>query len=1077
MSYRSPSVERQGDDNDNDYGEGDTIPISFSVECVDWNDRSKRPHDYIELTGSTSEGKSIKVDVDFKQYFYLKLPDDTKEEDADNIMNEIRGQLGWQAKSIIDYKYEEKIPARPFQFGRKFKLLKLIFQKMYGFRTIFRKLQNYQDENDPTSVPGTILINNKREAVIMFETDIRPIDRFCQTCLNSSGWMVCTNYTELPTDKDSDVFVPGGVLTDMHIKTQLQHLSLEPNDIKAQSIPAYTTLSVDIETSSLDPNSGDAAVYQISQYLFDSRNFTIRPCLFTWNPHVDGIDRKRRSGPTSEEKFRDIVIDGAEVVNCASEKECLQLFVNSWRQLDPSNLVGHNFYGFDLNYLITRAKFYEIEEFEYLGRTGTKNREPKKNMNRREVAYCELPGRLQIDTMFFLMGYDKPQTSYSLESCCDMHLKNIPAAGGATQFHANIVKQFATLPVMLTKNKGEIAGKDITKYFYSENYEKRRELAIYCLKDSLLTLRLFVERLVFMKLYKMGQAFRAPIQVIMTSGKQEQVMPNILTQMYKQNILYNKYHDPSLDPYAELWPWQKYGGGLVRAPKKGKYLKPVAVLDFGGMYPSIMMEYKVCMQTMIPLKRLNKDELVQLSKYKHITKVVNGVEVAIIQEPGVGFSFVIQENMKTCRAAAKDRKAAAKDEFTKSIYECEQLAYKLYMNGMYGLFAPVQGGKFTYLLVAAAITQFGRELSEEAGQFVLKKLEGKNPAINYGDTDSLMYSFDYPTDEFKTENDMMQYAFKINLEIADQVSKHFKSEYISIALEKIYYPMCLYDKKKYYAGRKWPGLDKNGKVLPPYPEPDVVGIEGKKRDRCEDLRELQYRIINLLLVTKSNEDEIESEIFKSLMKIAEGKVPLEKFIIVKGLSKDIEGYGGRKLPHVAVATRNKNRGNLDSCKKGARISYIVYTDEKKYKGERKGGKWGVSDYCEDAMYASSKKLHPDPRYYIEQHYAKALKKLLAPCNIDADKLYAKPMALALRTSNIGQTAITDFMKRDIKIPLATVKTGQRFANAASSTASAATTGGKVKQTALCFSKLPGSHPIFVKEQEKKTTSSGKRKLT
>ena len=217
------------------------------------------------------------------------------------------------------------------------------------------------------------------------------------------------------------------------------------------------------------------------------------------------------------------------------------------------------------------------------------------------------------------------------------------------------------------------------------------------------------------------------------------------------------------------------------------------------------------------------------------------------------------------------------------------------MNGMYGLYAPVQGGQFTYLLVAAIITQFGRELSHQVDKIVLNcdELKDKNPRIVYGDTDSVMYTHDYP--EFKEilpvlgpdkkiltpgktiDYQLVEYGFNINSIVAKKVTDSFASQYIGVDLEKHYYPMILFDKKKYYCGIKWLGFLKDPVtkkklgLKPPEPKPDVVGIEGKKRDRCEDLRELQYRIIHYLLQTRSTEAEIENTIYTALMRIANGK--------------------------------------------------------------------------------------------------------------------------------------------------------------------------------------------------------------
>ena len=50
--------------------------------------------DFIELTGTTDDRKSIKVDVAFNQFFRLKLPKDTVEEEVDGIIQELKDQLG-----------------------------------------------------------------------------------------------------------------------------------------------------------------------------------------------------------------------------------------------------------------------------------------------------------------------------------------------------------------------------------------------------------------------------------------------------------------------------------------------------------------------------------------------------------------------------------------------------------------------------------------------------------------------------------------------------------------------------------------------------------------------------------------------------------------------------------------------------------------------------------------------------------------------------------------------------------------------------------------------------------------------
>ena len=219
------------------------------------------------------------------------------------------------------------------------------------------------------------------------------MERFSQTThLNTAGWVICHVWKELPTDKDSDIFIPNTVQTDRHIRAC--HQDLRPDESKSQNVPHYTTLTFDIEASTLNVLDPDALSYMVSWILFDSATYAIRPILFTWNPHfaeLEKLSAKARvaamTDPATREKYQKIKIHGVEVFECDSEKQMLQTFADFYRKTDVDNIVGHNVYGYDLNFLIMRAKHHEIEEFEYLGRTGAKNDDPKKNMNRREVAF------------------------------------------------------------------------------------------------------------------------------------------------------------------------------------------------------------------------------------------------------------------------------------------------------------------------------------------------------------------------------------------------------------------------------------------------------------------------------------------------------------------------------------------------------------------------------------------------------------------------------------------------------------------------------------------------------------------
>ena len=114
------------------------------------------------------------------------------------------------------------------------------------------------------------------------------------------------------------------------------------------------------------------------------------------------------------------------------------------------------------------------------------------------------------------------------------------------------------------------------------------------------------------------------------------------------------------------------------------------------------------------------------------------------------------------------------------------------------------------------------------------------------------------------------------------------------------------------------------------------------------------------------------------------------------------------------------------------------------------------------------------------HYYKALKKLLAPVNIDINKLYKRPAGIALRTADVGQTSIMDIMP--FKKPFSgstSTSTSSVIPAGKSRFSLSSTTDNKssinnVKQTQIFFGKTPGP-PIFVEPTTNKGKGKGKKR--
>lgn len=63
---------------------------------------------------------------------------------------------------------------------------------------------------------------------------------------------------------------------------------------------------------------------------------------------------------------------GSQVLPFEDEVDMLQSWRNFVEQVDPDVIIGYNIAGFDLPYLLDRAKALKATEFPYLGRLKSK---------------------------------------------------------------------------------------------------------------------------------------------------------------------------------------------------------------------------------------------------------------------------------------------------------------------------------------------------------------------------------------------------------------------------------------------------------------------------------------------------------------------------------------------------------------------------------------------------------------------------------------------------------------------------------------------------------------------------------
>lgn len=120
----------------------------------------------------------------------------------------------------------------------------------------------------------------------------------------------------------------------------------------------------------------------------------------------------------------------------------------------------------------------------------------------------------------------------------------------------------------------------------------RRRLAVYCIKDAYLPLRLMEKLMCLFNQSEMARVTGVPITYLFTRGQQIKVA----SQLYRKARL----HDLLIPVERKGQDEGKYEGAVVIEPTRGFYVHPIATLDFASLYPSIMMAHNLCYSTLVP---------------------------------------------------------------------------------------------------------------------------------------------------------------------------------------------------------------------------------------------------------------------------------------------------------------------------------------------------------------------------------------------------------------------------------------------------------------------------------------------
>jgi DNA polymerase delta subunit 1 len=872
-------------------------------QALTWESRDDKDRHEISIFGKTEDGKSVCVTTHLSPYFFIKLPKNINTQRLQVIYNKINKTCPDCLKS---YNVIHRKDVWGFQNNEKFAYMQLFCYTAAARKMVAGRLRRpLPDENSKLKI---------------YESNLDPVLRLMhRTGIQSTGWMEAEESCEpgYYANVDIDLFCN-------------EWKKLKPVE-KPETAP-FVVASLDIECNSSTGKFPDAdvtgdACFQIAVSL----------CKYGEDEPYDKT--------CFCYKQTDSNLDGCNIVSFDTEREMLEAFQVYVCENDIDIITGWNIFGFDLEYIIKRGiiakcshKFFQMSKRKNHACELVRKKLSSSALGDNFLKMLPMPGRFIFDLFHEVKrGYNLD--SYKLDNVAKLYLGD---------------------------SKIDMPAKEMFKRYREEDPIALRQVAEYCIKDTLLPHRLLSKLSILVNLLEMAKATWVPACYLVERGQQIKVFSQLTKKARELGFMV-----PTIQ-YGAL-PDQGYQGATVLDAQKGAYYTPITALDFEGLYPSIMMAHNLCYSS-----------LVMDPKYENI----EGVTYESFDIPVPSKIEGQPPTMRTCKFAQdvpsllpsillelkQFRKQAKKDMAVstgalKAMYNGKQLAYKISMNSVYG-FTGAGKGMLPCVNIASTVTTKGRSMIDETKAYVEKHFPGSK--VRYGDTDSVMVEFDVGD---RKGEEAIAYSWEVGERAAEECSRLFKKPN-NLELEKVYMPYFLYSKKR-YAAKLWT-QGKDGTMNMDYI--DVKGLQLVRRDNTAHVREVSKELLDVVL--ESNDTEAPKALaLQRAIELIEGDVPIEKLTLSQGLSDTykVKGMGvsinspdirNINQAHVQVVRKMRERQPGSEPQSGDRVPYVLTkTDDPKAKAFEKS---------EDPKYAKEHGIPIDNEYYFMNKFLNPVCDLLEP---------------------------------------------------------------------------------------------------
>lgn len=860
-------------------------------QALTWEARDIDDEHLVSIFGKTQEGKSVCVTTAFTPYFFVKFPKGATQKTAQEIFDVINRKC---PECLVSYSVMKAKDVWGFQNNQEFAYMKIDFVNLAMRRRVDYFLKN------------AIAISSGMVKLKVYESNLDPVLRLMhRTGIQSTGWLHTGDQCVRSYLANVDI--------DLYCN---KWNTLKP--VERDDIAPFIVASFDIECNSSTgkfPNAniiGDAC-FQIAVSL----------CKF-------GEDEPYEKVCLCYKKT-----EGTDVISFDTEREMLEAFQSYVQKKDIDILTGWNIFGFDFQYIHTRAHLVGCNpNFFKLGKLKDQVCEisikklSSSALGDNTLKLLPMSGRFIFD-LFHEVKKGYKLDSYSLNNVSKLYLGD---------------------------QKIDMSPKEMFARYAEENPKKLGEVAEYCIKDTLLPHRLMKKLCILLNLLEMAKATWVPLCFLVERGQQIKVFSQLTKKARELGFMV-----PTIR-YGQL-PEEPYEGATVLDAQKGAYYTPITALDFEALYPSIMMAHNLCYSSYV----MNEREYGNIPGVTYETFNIGDRTYKFAQDVPSLLPAILLE-LKQFRKKAKKDMAAATGAM-KEVYNGKQLAYKISMNSVYG-FTGAGKGILPCVPIASTTTCRGREMIEETKTYVEANFPGAK--VRYGDTDSVMVEFDVGD---RTGEEAVKYSWEIGEKAAEECSALFKKPN-NLELEKVYWPYFLYSKKR-YAAKLWT-QGKDGNMHMDYI--DIKGLQVVRRDNTPHVREVCKELLDVVLTSSDPGPPLELARERAI-ELLSGDIPNDKLVLSQGLSDSYKVKGQNvsitssdsiyiNQAHVQVVNKMRDRKPGSEPQSGDRVPYLLTKT-----GDPKARAFEKS---EDPKYVEENDIPVDYHYYFVNKFLNPVCDLLDP---------------------------------------------------------------------------------------------------